>query len=83
MTLNVYKIKLGCPYNTYGELNEEYFVGVELSCCTPTQIFESYFPRMEIFVRPDVVFFQFEAIVCMRIHLIRLPKHPFIVAKTL
>ena len=83
MTLNVYKIKLGCPYNTYGELNEEYFVGVELSCCTPTQIFESYFPRMEIFIRPDVVFFQFEAIVCMRINLIRLPKHPFIVAKTL
>ena len=57
MTLNVYKIKLGCPYNTYGEINEEYFVGVELSCCAPPQIFESYFPRMEISIRPDVVFF--------------------------
>ena len=32
MTLNVWKIKLGCPYNTYEESNEEYFVGVNTRC---------------------------------------------------
>ena len=56
MTLNVWKRKRGCPYNTYGESNEEYFVGVELFCCTPPQIFESYFLRMENSIRPDVFF---------------------------
>ena len=81
MTLKVCKRKRGCPYNTYGELNEEYFVGVKVSCCTPPQIFQSYFLRMEISIRPDV-FFPFIVIVSMSINLIRLPKHLFIVAKT-
>ena len=81
MTLNVCKRKRGCPYNAYGELNEEYFVGVKLSCCTPPQKFESYFLHMEISIRPHV-FFQFKAIVCMRINLIRLSKHPLIITKT-
>ena len=62
-------------------LNEEYFVGVKLSCCTPPQKFESYFLHMEISIRPHV-FFQFKAIVCMRINLIRLSKHPLIITKT-
>ena len=75
--------KRGCLYNTYRELNEEYFLGVKLSCCTPPQIFQSYFLRMEISIRPDVFFLQFIEIVCMKINLIRLPKHPFIVAKAL
>ena len=54
MILNVCKRKRGCPYNTYEELNEEYFLGVKLSCCTPPQIFQSYFLRMEISIRPDL-----------------------------
>ena len=83
MTLNVCKRKRGCPYNTYRELNEEYFPGIKISCCTPPQIFESYFSRMEISISPDGFFFQFEAIVCLRINLIHLPKHPFIAAKKL
>ena len=37
---------------------------------------------MEISIRPDV-FFQFIAIVCMRINLVDLPKQPFMVAETL
>ena len=43
MTLNVCKRKRGCPYNTYGELNEEYFAGVKLTCCTPPQMFQVIF----------------------------------------
>ena len=38
---------------------------------------------MEISVWPDVFLLQFIEIVCMKINLIRLPKHPFIVAKAL
>ena len=82
MTLNVCKRKRGCPYNAYGELNEEYFVGVKLSCCTPPQKFESYFLHMEIPIRPRFFFFKFKAIMCMRINLIRLSKHRLIVTKT-
>ena len=56
MTLNVWKVKLGCPYNTNEESNEEYFVGVKLFCGTAPQIFESYFLRMENSIILDVFF---------------------------
>ena len=53
MTLNV------CKRKHY----ENYFVRVKLSWCTPPQLFQIYFLRMEISIR---------------INLIRLPKHSFI-----
>ena len=61
MSLSVCKSKRGCPCNTYGEINEEYFAVVKLSCCTPPQVFESYFLRMENSTRPDVFFFSIQS----------------------
>ena len=73
--MNFCKRKRDCSLNIYGGINEVYFLGFKLYCCTPLQLFQSYFLHMEISIRPNV-FLQFIAIVSMRIKIISLPKQP-------
>lgn len=77
VTLNVCKRKRGCTKNTYGGINEVYFLGFRLLLYSYPNI-SNLISTYGNFIRPDV-FFPFIAIAFMRINLIRLPKQSFIV----